>query len=290
MSDDELLIIVMTAFSGLAFTILLIGTIYEGCCNKRYGDGYIAGTFFFLALCFLSRGLDIFFLFHEERETDDFFECKCITSNVLPYTFFVLAALINVSRWIKVTTICSAMSDRNSTRIPPYTSSIIWVVRLFVFLTVVVSVLLVLFSCHSGIATSDTALDDVLVWEVMLAHLIVVVLYLGVLFMLGLVLNRYFKMEYNQVRCPFWMLMIANVVCVLARDVSFILIYFVHESRLLTPIETLSATEIVFIYVTEVVPALFIAWTVVLARQAKSRHRTASSLMSMFDDYGLLNN
>ena len=91
-------------------------------------------------------------------------------------------------------------------------------------------------------------------------------------------------------RCPFWLLMVVNVLCVLARDISFIMIYFVHESRLLTPIETLRPPNIVFIYITEVIPALFIAWTVVLARQAKSRHRTASQLMSMFDDYGLLNN
>ena len=150
MEDNELLIIVMTAFSGIAFLILLFGTLYEGCCNKRYGDCYIAFTFFFLALCFLSRGLDIFFLFHEDRDSDDFFECKCITSNVLPYTFFILAAFINAARWLKVTAICATMSDRSSTRIPPYTGSITWIVRLFIFLTVVISGLLVVLTCHEG--------------------------------------------------------------------------------------------------------------------------------------------
>ena len=108
MDNQDVTVIVLSIIFIVMFVVIVALMVFE-IMKGSERDNYITFTLFFLAAGFLFRAIILVYILQNKkqfRDSEPPWQCHNIITNVLPYTCFVIAAAINLIRWIGVTKLC----------------------------------------------------------------------------------------------------------------------------------------------------------------------------------------
>ena len=202
LSDVELALLVLGVIATLVFFGLL-AVILNTQCTRRYveqRDTYIMATFVFLSACFLSRSINLIFVFLPEHELTT---CSSITSNVLPFSFFIASVTVNLNRWVHVTRICYMISNERKSRPLPAI-----LLRNFLHLAVVAQLAFMCYGVREACFLTEaddghknevSNAGDILKYFLEITTGVLILLYICVFFVLRSILRQFFILEYRAI-------------------------------------------------------------------------------------------
>ena len=232
MNDKQIAILVLSGLSAIVFFLLFALILFTHCNekHKRLRDPYIVGTFAFLCLCFLSRTLDLAFIFSVEPKHET---CISITANVLPYCFFIVATIVNLNRWVYVTSTCAMIAAKSKVR-SPCSLCTRNCLHLLSFAVLAVMCYGVFAACFYGKRPEANASELHVAGETLENMLqistgIVLIGHVVLFYVLRDVLKQHFILEYNDIWFMLWLILVGAVTALVGRIVLVAFAYMVKE-------------------------------------------------------------